>query len=80
MSGKLAINGGTPILKREDYQNWPVITDDDRTFVNQVLDRGIVAGGTGPQVVALEKEWADYIGAGHCLTTCSGTAQRPGAE
>jgi dTDP-4-amino-4,6-dideoxygalactose transaminase len=74
MADKLAISGGTPILKREDYQNWPVITDDDRRFVNEVLDSGVVAGGTGPQVVALEKEWAEFVGAKHCLTTGSGTA------
>ncbi|MFO7907462.1 MAG: DegT/DnrJ/EryC1/StrS family aminotransferase [Planctomycetota bacterium] len=74
MSERLAISGGTPILKREDYQNWPVITEDDRQLVNEVLDSGIVAGGTGHQVVALEKEWADFVGAKHCLTTCSGTA------
>ena len=74
MPEKLAIAGGTPILKREDYQNWPVLTEDDRKFVNDVLDSGIVAGGTGPQVVALEKEWAEFVGSKHCLTTCSGTA------
>jgi len=74
MSEKLAIDGGTPILKREDYQNWPVLTEDDRRFVNEVLDSGIVAGATGPQVVALEKEWTAFTGAKHCLTTCSGTA------
>ena len=51
MAEKLAISGGTPILKREDYRNWPVITEDDRRFVNEVLDSGIVAGATGPQVV-----------------------------
>jgi dTDP-4-amino-4,6-dideoxygalactose transaminase len=74
MAEKLAISGGTPILKREDYQNWPVITEDDRRLVAEVLDSGIVAGGTGPQVVALEKEFAQFIGAKHCLTTGSGTA------
>ena len=56
MAEKLAISGGTPILKREDYQNWPVITEDDRRFVQEVLDSGIVAGATGPQVVALQNE------------------------
>ena len=35
MADKLAIDGGTPILTRDDYQNWPVITDDDRRFVNR---------------------------------------------
>ncbi len=74
MAPKLAISGGSPILTREDYGNWPVITEDDRKFVNEVLDSGIVAGGTGPQVVALEKEWAEFVGSKHCLTTGSGTA------
>ena len=74
MGEKLAISGGTPILKREDYGNWPVITADDRKFVNEVLDSGLVAGASAPQVTALQKEWAEFVGAKHCLTTCSGTA------
>ena len=74
MAEKLAIDGGKVILTRADYGNWPIITDDDRGFVNEVLDSGIVAGGSAPQVAALEKEWAQYTGAKHCLTTCSGTA------
>jgi len=71
---KLAIDGGTPVLQRSDYKDWPVITEDDRRLVNEVLDSGIVAGGTAPQVTALEKEWAAYTGSKYCLTTCSGTA------
>ena len=74
MAEKLAIAGGTPVLQRSDIKNWPVITDDDRRLVNQVLDSGIVAGGTAPQVTALEQEWAAYTGARYCLTTTSGTA------
>ncbi|MGO8747096.1 MAG: DegT/DnrJ/EryC1/StrS family aminotransferase [Thermoguttaceae bacterium] len=74
MAERLAISGGTPILKRADYKNWPVITEDDRTFIHEVLDSGLVAGATGPQVTALQKEWAEFVGAKHCLTTCSGTA------
>lgn len=74
MVDKLAIDGGRPLLNREDYQNWPVLTDDDRRLVNEVLDSGIVAGATGPQVVALENEWAEFTGARYCLTTGSGTA------
>src|SRR5512144_2492915 len=74
MSENLAIAGGLPILKRNDYKNWPIITEDDRRLVNEVLDSGIVAGGTAPQVTALEKEWAAYVGSRHCLTTTSGTA------
>lgn len=71
---QLAIDGGTPVLQRTDYQDWPVIGDDDRRLVNEVLDTGIVAGGTAPQVTALEREWAEYLGTKHCLTTVSGTA------
>ncbi len=71
---RLAIDGGKAILKRSDYGNWPVVTADDRKYVKQVLDSGIFAGGTAPQAVALEKEWAKYVGRKHCLTTCSGTA------
>ncbi|MBI2302948.1 MAG: DegT/DnrJ/EryC1/StrS family aminotransferase [Armatimonadetes bacterium] len=74
MSSRLAIAGGTPVVTRDDYQNWPIITDDDRRLVNEVLDSGIVAGGTAPQVSALEREWAAYIGTQHCLTTVSGTS------
>ena len=74
MAERLAVGGGTPVLKRSDYCNWPIITDDDRRFINEVLDSGIVAGGTAPQVAALEREWAEYVGRKHCLTTTSGTA------
>src|SRR5512143_3542330 len=71
---KLAIAGGTPVLKRGDYANWPIIGPDDRRLINEVLDSGIVAGGTAPQVSALEREWAAYVGTRYCLTTTSGTA------
>ena len=74
MSEKLAIAGGTSVLNRSDYRNWPIISADDRRLVNQVLDSGIIAGGTAPQVAALEHEWAQYVGTGYCLTTTSGTA------
>jgi dTDP-4-amino-4,6-dideoxygalactose transaminase len=74
MPEKLAIADGVPVLARSDYRNWPIITDDDRRLIGEVLDSGIFAGGTAPQVTALEKEWAAYVGTQHCLTTTSGTA------
>ncbi|MGA2762139.1 MAG: DegT/DnrJ/EryC1/StrS family aminotransferase [Spirochaetia bacterium] len=74
MSDKLAIDGGARVLSRGDYRNWPVTGADERELINQVLESGIFAGGTAPQVKALEAEWATYVGARHCLTTCSGTA------
>lgn len=74
MADKLAIDGGTPVLKRSEFKNWPIVSQDDRRLVNEVLDCGIFAGGTAPQVSALEREWAQYTGAKYCLTTTSGTA------
>jgi dTDP-4-amino-4,6-dideoxygalactose transaminase len=74
MKEKLAIDGGNPVLKRVDFKNWPIVGKDERELVNQVLESGIFAGSTAPQVKALEQEWARYEGARHCLTTCSGTA------
>jgi perosamine synthetase len=74
MPEHLAIEGGRPTLKRSDYHNWPIIGRDERRLIKQVLDSGILAGGTAPQVKALEEEWARYCGSAHCLTTCSGTA------
>lgn len=74
MKEKLAIKGGTPVLQRKNYKNWPIVNKDSRFLVNQVLDSGILAGATAPQVTELEREWADYVGVKYCLTTCSGTA------
>jgi dTDP-4-amino-4,6-dideoxygalactose transaminase len=70
MTGKLALDGGTPVLQRSDYKNWPIITADDET-VNEVLDSGIVAGGTPKSV--LEKVGTIH-GRQVRLTTTSGTA------
>lgn len=71
---RLAIAGGNPVLRRSDYQNWPIIGVDERRLVNEVLDSGIIAGSNAPQVAALEKEWSAYVGSKYCLTTTSGTA------
>ncbi len=74
MKKTLAIDGGTPVITRSDYKNWPIVGHDERQLINDVLDSGIFAGGGAPQVKALESEWATYVGAKRCLTTCSGTA------
>jgi dTDP-4-amino-4,6-dideoxygalactose transaminase len=74
MATRLAIDGGNPILRRTDYKNWPIIGGDERRLVEEVLESGVVAGGTAPQVAGLEKEWAQYTGSKYCLTTTSGTA------
>jgi len=46
----------------------------DRAAVARVLDRGVLSGAGAPEMKALEAEFAELLGAGHCLATNSGTA------
>lgn len=70
---ELAILGGKKAIPEGVCKKWPFITDEDKKAVMAVLDYGLVSSDT-PQIEALQKEWAAYIGAKHCLTTNSGTA------
>lgn len=83
MVGKLAIEGGKRVVPDESIKPWPIITDEDRKAVLDVLDsvprtgHGMGAGalwGFGPQMLALEKEWAEYVRTKYCIVTNSGTA------
>jgi perosamine synthetase len=74
MSEKLAIDGGRPVIDASTIKPWPVIDERDRKAVLRVLEGDYLCGGEGPEAVALEKEWAGYVGRKHCLTTSSGTA------
>jgi len=70
----LAINGGTPAVPAGLTRLWPQIGDAERQAVLRVLDSGILSGSHAPEVRALEKEFAEYNGSKHCLSTNSGTA------
>jgi perosamine synthetase len=70
----LAIRGGPPLIPVNTHRAWPQLEDSDRDAVLAVLDRGVLCGASAPQVVGLQKEWARYCGARHCLATNSGTA------
>lgn len=74
MAGKLAINGGPKTVPDGLMKNWPVITQEDRQAVMAVLDRGVLGGVFGPEVVALEKEFAQFIGAKYAMATGSGSS------
>jgi perosamine synthetase len=50
----------------------PWITDAEKNAVMQVLSGDVLTHG--PQAHAFEKEFATFIGGGHCLTTSSGMA------
>jgi len=55
-------------------RRWPQITEAERAAVLRVLDSGVLSGSLAPEVRALEEEFAEYVGARHCLSTNSGTS------
>jgi len=69
----LALLGGHPAVAPGQAQRWPVLTSADSAAVQGVLNRGVLSGRCAPEMRALEEEFAQYIGVGHCLATNSGT-------
>jgi perosamine synthetase len=74
MTQSLAIRGGAPVLDNARHARWPVIDQRDRDAVLAALDRGVLSGPHAPEVRALEREFAGYVGTRHALATNSGTA------
>ena len=75
--GGLALLGGAPAVPRSLRRvAWPVVTDADLQAVTQVLVGGqLVANAQGEAAVpALERRWAEYVGAEHCIGVANGTA------
>jgi dTDP-4-amino-4,6-dideoxygalactose transaminase len=69
-----ALFGGTPVLSKEAHRVWPIVGEDERRAVARVLDRGILSGPFAPESMALEEEFARFVGARHCLLTHCGTS------
>ncbi|MFO0724762.1 MAG: DegT/DnrJ/EryC1/StrS family aminotransferase [Myxococcota bacterium] len=74
MAETLALKGGRPVISPGAHVRWPVIDAADKVAVLEALDRGVLSGPFAPEVRRLEKEFAAYLGAKHCLATNSGTA------
>jgi dTDP-4-amino-4,6-dideoxygalactose transaminase len=72
--GELALFGGKPAIPSHSHQLWPIVTDDERTAVARVLDRGVLSGPFAPESMALEEEFARFVGAKHCILTHCGTS------
>jgi dTDP-4-amino-4,6-dideoxygalactose transaminase len=51
-----------------------VVTARDRAALARVVERGVFSGAGAPEMRALEREFAAWIGVRHCLATNSGTA------
>jgi perosamine synthetase len=73
MPERLAIYGGPKAVPAGAVRKWPYIIPADKEAVMRVLDYGLFSHDT-PEVDALQKEWAAYVGVKHCLATNSGTA------
>lgn len=74
MSKNLAIKGGKKTVPQGLRKKWPTVTEEDKKAVVNTLDEDILHGPYVPEVVALEKDFANYIGTKHCIATNSGTA------
>ena len=75
-TSKLAALGGSPAVPREErHVEWPVITEDDRRAVLEVLDGGkLVSNAEGETAVrGLEQAWAERIGVERCVGVSNGT-------
>jgi len=72
-TSELAIAGGSPSVSGIEQRLWPEILQEDRDAVLRVLDSGILAGAGAPEITALEREYAEYVGVEYCLATKSGT-------
>jgi perosamine synthetase len=74
MRPELAIAGGTATIAPDRYGTWPDIHEEDRQAVLSVLERGVLTGGGAVEAPGLERDYATYTGARHCLAFNAGTA------
>lgn len=79
-SETLAVLGGTPVVDSSLKVRWPIVTEADKRAVMKVLDRGPLwalsteQGLFAPEMSALEREFAEYVGVRHALACNGGTA------
>src|SRR4051812_936223 len=81
-TGKLAIQGG-PKIRTKNFPGYSTIGAEEKAAVNRVLDSGVLSRffGSwskefygGPEVQALEKEWAAHFGVQHAVAVNSATS------
>lgn len=77
---RLAIHGGRPVVAPgEINEQWPLVSEDDIAAVTATLRSGKLTWVNNETVPALERAWADYVGARHCIAFNSGTSALHGA-
>src|SRR5919206_3838274 len=62
------------MISADEHHGWPDLRQEDREAVQRVLDSGVVCGANAPEITALQREWAEYVGVEHCLALNTGTA------
>lgn len=72
-SAKPALLGGAPVRKAP-FPSWPVIDDLEDQSLLKVLHSGKWNRGVGAQVSRFEQEYAQFMGAKHCLAAANGTS------
>ncbi len=74
----LALDGGTPVrtspLPSVMDASGRRFGDEEVKAVERVLRSGMLSATWGAEVPALEREFADLLGAGHAVACSSGTA------
>lgn len=70
----LALFGGPKAAERLVYPAWPIVGDEERRLVNEVLESGQWGRlGTDIKVDQFEQAFADYQGAKHGIAVANGT-------
>src|SRR5687768_17001347 len=72
-SAKPALLGGSPVRK-DPFPSWPVADDLEDQSLLKVLHSGKWNRGVGAQVSRFEQEYAELMGAKHCLAAANGTS------
>jgi dTDP-4-amino-4,6-dideoxygalactose transaminase len=72
-TAKPAVLGGAPV-RTEPFPSWPVADDLEDQALLKVLHSGKWNRGTGAQVSRFEQEYAQTMGAKHCLAAANGTS------
>ena len=70
---RLAINGGPKAAESLCFPSWPIVGDDERLLVGEVLESRQWGRLGGAKVDQLEEQFAAYQGARHAVAVSNGT-------
>jgi perosamine synthetase len=72
---RLAIHGGSPVVAPGQIEErWPLVGDDDVAAVTATLRSERLSWIHDEAVPALERQWAEFVGARYCIAFNSGTS------